>query len=214
MDWRGDGPDPTRPLAAVPLRWRLRTRQGRPALPTADCTVQVYRWRIPDACAGGSILVVQLRLPGQAEWRYSWRFAVGPLPTAATMELWHALTHVFRRTGMPATLHLPGPATLDQDTFGVVMSLILYDWHRPPPRTAVTPPRDLPLNHLLTLQTAATAASTTQTPFRANLPPGYLTHMPSLPGPPLPRPFQTTATFTAWMPVTFDLTDEECEDAA
>jgi hypothetical protein len=130
---------------------------------------------------------------------------------------------------MPATLQLPGEDGLDPWAFSVVMSLVLYDWHRPPPALTFVDRPAVPLNHAWTLAAAADAAETSGAsqaavvdemdgviyrdprPFSAFLPVGYLTNMRAMPGPMLPAPFYPAATFTAWGPVAFDDTGEEAD---
>jgi hypothetical protein len=217
MDWNERLPDPTIPLTLIPLARRLRTRGGQHALPVSPYALRVVRWPFtPVSSAEGGLLIVQGRQADRPwdedDWQYSWRFIVPGPSQWAVVDLWHALAHIFRRLGMPVQVQLPFSRTIiDPWEYMVILSLAIYDWHRPPPSiTYASDPRPaLPIQHSRTLagameRDARLGLTRHGYPFAACFPAGYLTNAAALPGPPMPPPFHPGMSFTAWIPVEFE----------
>jgi hypothetical protein len=190
----------------------------------ATYALRVSRWYFqPLSADEGGLYIIQGRQPhidlDEDDWHYSWRFIMPPPSPATTVLLWHALTHIFRRLGMPGHLELPfSPYAIDPWEYTVIMSLVLYDWHRPPPTISYShnPRPPLPIHHSRTLgaamdRDARQGVTSYGRPFAACFPPGYLTDMAALPGPPIPPPFHPAMAFTAWLRVDFQGTAEEVE---
>jgi hypothetical protein len=178
-------------LAARPLYNRTRTTAGSAALQTAHSTLHVSQWHVPRATEDiASIVVVELSDDYEDEGD-SWAFAMPVDPHAA---MWHALTHIFRRTGMPHTVTLPGISTLYTTDFAIINPLIYRDWGRLPPTIAFGRRAGMPAAHQHILDGVAHLQGAA---LLAALPPGYISSLHDMPGPPIPAPHDAAAVFYA-----------------
>jgi hypothetical protein len=118
-------------------------------------------------------------------------------------KMWEALTHIFRRIGVPHTVEFAQhDHTLYTADFAHIMPLSLTDWGRLPPTLVFTSAR-LPAGHRAILD-AVRHIPARDVP--AALPQGYLNALDDLPGPPTPPPYSDEG-------VCLFADDVECEEA-